>query len=80
MARSLSGMFGDEDVLAASPSTLRTWRGDRMAMVYQDPASALNPSIRVGEQIAEVYRFHKGMRPVYSPDGPRREPALEATG
>jgi peptide/nickel transport system ATP-binding protein len=54
-------MFGDEDVLAASPSTLRTWRGDRMAMVYQDPASALNPSIRVGEQIAEVYRFHKGM-------------------
>src|SRR4029079_1925053 len=32
---------------------------ERMAMVYQDPGSALNPSIKVGEQIAEVYRFHK---------------------
>ena len=30
-------------------------------MVYQDPGTALNPSIKVGEQIAEVYRFHKGM-------------------
>jgi peptide/nickel transport system ATP-binding protein len=54
-------MFGEDDVLTASESTLRTWRGDRMAMVYQDPGTALNPSIRVGEQIAEVYRFHKGM-------------------
>ena len=52
-------MFGDEDVLTASDSTLRKWRGERMAMVYQDPGSALNPSIKVGEQIAEVYRFHK---------------------
>jgi peptide/nickel transport system ATP-binding protein len=54
-------MFGDEDVLTATQSTLRKWRGDRMAMVYQDPGTALNPSIRVGEQIAEVYRFHKDM-------------------
>ncbi|HSD01050.1 MAG TPA: ABC transporter ATP-binding protein [Gaiellales bacterium] len=54
-------MFGEDDVLTASESTLRTWRGERMAMVYQDPGTALNPSIRVGEQIAEVYRFHKGM-------------------
>jgi peptide/nickel transport system ATP-binding protein len=54
-------MFGEEDVLTASESTLRMWRGDRMAMVYQDPGTALNPSIKVGEQIAEVYRFHKGM-------------------
>jgi peptide/nickel transport system ATP-binding protein len=54
-------MFGDEDVLTATGATLRKWRGDRMAMVYQDPGTALNPSIKVGEQIAEVYRFHKGM-------------------
>ncbi|HEX2378315.1 MAG TPA: ABC transporter ATP-binding protein [Gaiellales bacterium] len=54
-------MFGDEDVLTASATTLSGWRGDRMAMVYQDPGTALNPSIKVGEQIAEVYRFHKGM-------------------
>jgi peptide/nickel transport system ATP-binding protein len=54
-------MFGEEDVLTASESTLRSWRGNRMAMVYQDPGTALNPSIKVGEQIAEVYRFHRGM-------------------
>jgi peptide/nickel transport system ATP-binding protein len=55
-------MFGDEDVLTADDATLRSWRGDRMAMVYQDPGTALNPAIKVGEQIAEVYRFHKHMR------------------
>jgi peptide/nickel transport system ATP-binding protein len=54
-------MFGDEDVLTADEATLRSWRGGRMAMVYQDPGTALNPSIKVGEQIAEVYRFHKHM-------------------
>jgi peptide/nickel transport system ATP-binding protein len=52
---------GGDDLLAADDRTLRRWRGDRMAMVYQDPGTALNPTIRVGEQIAEVYRFHRGM-------------------
>jgi peptide/nickel transport system ATP-binding protein len=32
-----------------------------MAMVYQDPGTALNPTIRIGDQIAEVFRFHRGM-------------------
>jgi peptide/nickel transport system ATP-binding protein len=53
--------FQGADVLAASPATLRGWRGNRMAMVYQDPGSALNPSARVGTQVAEVYRVHRGM-------------------
>ena len=53
--------FGGDDLLAADERTLRSWRGDRMAMVYQDPGTALNPTLRVGEQIAEVYRFHRGM-------------------
>ncbi len=53
--------FGGDDLLAADERTLRRWRGDRMAMVYQDPGTALNPTIRIGEQIAEVYRFHRGM-------------------
>jgi len=53
--------FGGDDLLAADDRTLRRWRGDRMAMVYQDPGSALNPSIRVGDQIGEVFRFHRGM-------------------
>ena len=46
--------FAGDDLLGASPETLRRWRGNRMAMVYQDPGTALNPSIRVGHQISEV--------------------------
>ena len=54
--------FAGDDLLAAPAETLRRWRGDRMAMVYQDPGTALNPSIRVGNQIAEVYELHRGMK------------------
>ena len=53
--------FGGEDLLRMRESRLRQLRGSRMAMVYQDPGSALNPSIRVGNQVAEVYRYHRGM-------------------
>ncbi len=50
-----------EDLLRASPAKLRALRGDRMAMVYQDPGSALNPSLTVGRQVAEVYEYHRGL-------------------
>ncbi|MBV9522630.1 MAG: ABC transporter ATP-binding protein [Alphaproteobacteria bacterium] len=52
---------GEEDLLTASEAKLRRLRGDRMAMVYQDPGSALNPSLTAGRQIAEVYEFHRGL-------------------
>jgi peptide/nickel transport system ATP-binding protein len=48
-----------ENLLSLDQERLRRWRGKKMAMVYQEPGSALNPSIRVGEQIAEVFRFHE---------------------
>jgi peptide/nickel transport system ATP-binding protein len=54
-------LFQGEDLLSANASRLRQLRGNRMAMVYQDPGSALNPSLTVGHQIAEVYRFHRQM-------------------
>ena len=53
--------FDGEDMLSLPAERLRELRGTKLGMVYQDPATALNPSIRVGDQIAEVYRFHFGL-------------------
>jgi peptide/nickel transport system ATP-binding protein len=53
--------FDGVDLLAVGERELRRLRGDRMAMVYQDPGSALNPALTVGAQIAEVYELHRGL-------------------
>jgi peptide/nickel transport system ATP-binding protein len=45
------------DLFALGGEDLRRLRATAISMVYQDPARALNPSIRVGEQIAEVFRL-----------------------
>ena len=47
-----------EDVLQATPSRLRELRGTRMAMIFQEPMTALNPVMTVGDQIAEVLEIH----------------------
>ena len=47
-----------EDVLSVSPQRLREMRATRMAMVFQEPMTALNPVQRVGDQIEEVLRVH----------------------
>jgi peptide/nickel transport system ATP-binding protein len=44
-----------EDALAKSGRDLKRYRGEGVSMVYQNPGTALNPSIRVGKQIAEVF-------------------------
>jgi peptide/nickel transport system ATP-binding protein len=48
--------FNGEDLLAADRATLRQWRGNRISMVYQNPGSALNPSMTIGDQVGECYR------------------------
>ncbi len=52
-----SRLQGD-DVLAATPVALRDLRGTRMAMIFQEPMTALNPVMRVGDQIDEVLEIH----------------------
>jgi peptide/nickel transport system ATP-binding protein len=51
----------DHDVLHCGAGELRRLRGAVMAMVYQDPGSALNPAMKIGDQVAEVYRVHRRM-------------------
>jgi peptide/nickel transport system ATP-binding protein len=47
-----------ENVLTASPQRLRDLRGTRMAMIFQEPMTALNPVLTIGDQIDEVLRIH----------------------
>ena len=47
-----------ENLVAASERRLRALRGARMAMIFQEPMTALNPVMRCGDQIDEVLRIH----------------------
>ncbi|GAB3279672.1 ABC transporter ATP-binding protein [Kineosporia babensis] len=51
--------FDGTELTALSEPQMRAVRGDRIAMVFQDPLSSLNPYYTVGTQIAEAYRSHR---------------------
>ena len=86
-ARTVSGsvLFDGQDLLKLDERTMRGIRGNRMAMIFQEPMTALNPLLPVGEQIAEALRVHTGagrvqarnaacsmLRAVRMPDAERR--------
>ncbi len=50
--------FEGADLLQASPAAMRDLRGRRLGMVFQEPMTALNPLMRVGDQVAEVMQVH----------------------
>jgi oligopeptide transport system ATP-binding protein len=50
--------FGGRDLLKLSPSDIRELRGKRIAMIFQDPMTSLNPFMRVSKQLMEVTRLH----------------------
>ncbi|WP_437640722.1 ABC transporter ATP-binding protein [Sorangium sp. So ce854] len=50
-----------EDLVQASEARMERIRGDRIAMIFQDPMTSLNPYLRVSEQLIEVLELHRGM-------------------
>lgn len=60
----LSGqvLLGELNLVAADRRTMDSVRGSRVAMIFQEPGASLNPVIRIGDQITEVLRVHKGLK------------------
>lgn len=54
-------LFRGTDLLTLDEDERREYRGDRIAMIFQDALSALNPVFTVGDQIGEMFRVHRGM-------------------
>jgi oligopeptide transport system ATP-binding protein len=54
-------LFNGTDLLTASRAQLNTIRGDRMAMIFQDPMTSLTPHMRIGDQLVEVLTEHKSL-------------------
>jgi peptide/nickel transport system ATP-binding protein len=53
--------FQGQELVGVKGEELRRLRGDQIAMVYQDPMQALNPSMRLGDQMSEVLTVHRGL-------------------
>jgi peptide/nickel transport system ATP-binding protein len=51
-------LLDGEDLLKAPDARMRSIRGDRISMIFQDPMTALNPIDRIGDQISEMVRLH----------------------
>ena len=53
--------FGEEELTQVSEPRFRQIRGSEISMIFQEPMTALNPVMTIGDQIDEVFRFHENM-------------------
>ncbi|KMO35815.1 ABC transporter ATP-binding protein [Methylobacterium aquaticum] len=67
--------LGETDLLAQGDAAWRDTRGRRIAMIFQEPMTALNPLMRIGDQIAEMFEAHGMLTP-----RERRERAVALAG
>ncbi|HKA51361.1 MAG TPA: ABC transporter ATP-binding protein, partial [Candidatus Dormibacteraeota bacterium] len=56
-----AAMYDGDDLLTLPEDRLCKLRGDRLAMIFQEPMTALNPVMRMGHQVAEPLRIHRGL-------------------
>ena len=58
--------FMGKDLLKLNEREIRKVRGKKISMIFQDPLTSLNPVLRIGYQLAEVFRFHKSLNRIKS--------------
>ena len=71
-------LLSGENLRDRSPQEISEIRGRRISMVFQDPSTSLNPTLRLGEQVAEVLIRHRGLTPQEARE--EGEAALARTG
>ncbi len=66
-------LFGGVDLLSLSPRQLREYQGDELSIIFQEPMTSLDPTMRVGRQVEEALRVHGKL-----PAAERKARSLEA--
>lgn len=54
-------MFEGTDLFSLSKEQMREYQGKELSIIFQEPMTSLNPTMKIGEQIAEMLRLHRGM-------------------
>ena len=57
-----TAMFDGKDLLTSSEKELRSIRGKRISMIFQDPMTSLNPYLRISDQLTEPLILHEGLK------------------